>query len=211
MIVLDIESSGVHPEKNGIFQIAALDFNNPENVFLEECRIDNEDEIYEEALKITWKTEEELRDVSKQSQKEMLEKFFSWLSQIKMKNIIAQQPHFDLGFISFKARKYGLISRISYRSFDIHTIAQEKYYKLHKEFIKDMKGNSGMDLRHVMEFCGLEDKRITLYDNKITHEGKPHDAMEDAKIHAECFSRLVLGKNFASDFKDFPVPDYLLS
>ena len=40
MIVVDIETSGLYPEKHGIWQIGALDFYNSQNVFLEEARID---------------------------------------------------------------------------------------------------------------------------------------------------------------------------
>ena len=62
MIVVDIETSGLYPEKHGIWQIGALDFYNSQNVFLEEARIDDEDEISEEALKIIGKTKAELRN-----------------------------------------------------------------------------------------------------------------------------------------------------
>ena len=75
MIVLDIETSGGYPTKYGIWQIGALEFENPENQFLEEARIDDEDKIEEEALKVGGKTKEELRDPNKQSQKELLDNF----------------------------------------------------------------------------------------------------------------------------------------
>ena len=47
MIILDIETSGLRPEENGIWQIGAVDFYNPENIFLDECRIDQEDKVEE--------------------------------------------------------------------------------------------------------------------------------------------------------------------
>ena len=52
MIVLDIETSGLHPSEHGIWQIGAIDFSNPEDTFLEEACIDKEDRVEEPALKI---------------------------------------------------------------------------------------------------------------------------------------------------------------
>ncbi len=66
-IVLDLETSGLEIEKSGIWQIGAIDLNTGEE-FFDECRIDDEDKIMESALKVTGKTEEELRNQEKQSQ-----------------------------------------------------------------------------------------------------------------------------------------------
>ncbi|MEK6915283.1 MAG: 3'-5' exonuclease [Nanoarchaeota archaeon] len=109
MIVVDIETSGnFDPAKHGIWQIGALDFENPTNTFLEEARIDDEDSLTEEALKVTGKTEAQLRDKTKQSQKQLLSNFFEWVSKIKNRVIVAHNTPFDYGFIVLKAKKYGL-------------------------------------------------------------------------------------------------------
>ena len=83
MIILDIETTGIDFNKCGIWQIGALDFYNPENYFLEEARIDDEDLIEEGALKINGKIEQELRDPKKQSQKQLLENFFELINDHK--------------------------------------------------------------------------------------------------------------------------------
>ena len=71
MIVVDTERSGsIDVEKNGIWQIGAIEFENPSNTFFQEARIDDDDIITEEALKIIGKTETDLRNKNKQSQKE---------------------------------------------------------------------------------------------------------------------------------------------
>ena len=58
MIVLDIETTGaLFPDKRGIWQIAAMEFENPKNFFFQEARIDDSDEIDQIALEITGKTE----------------------------------------------------------------------------------------------------------------------------------------------------------
>ncbi len=98
MIVVDIETSGnFDPERNGIWQIGAVDFKNPKNTFLEEARIDDEDNIEEEALKVIGKTREYLRDRNKQSQRQLLENFFKWAENVKNKILVAHNTPFDYG------------------------------------------------------------------------------------------------------------------
>lgn len=209
MIAFDIETSGLYPEKNGVWQIGAVDLDNPQNTFLEESRIDDEDEITEEALKVTGKTEKELRDKKKQSQKEMIEHFFEWVKNVKIKNIISQCPQIiDYPLIAIKVRKYKLELPFHHRTFDLHSIAQARYYQINGKFlIKENK--SDMGLSNVLKFCGLKDERIKLEDGKVVKEGKAHNALEDAKLTAECFSRLIYGKGIFEEYKKFKIPEYL--
>ena len=79
-IVMDIESSGLDKVKCGIWQIGAIDLNDNEE-FLEESRIDDEDFVEEDALKVIGKTEEELRDKNKQSQEKLIMNFFDWIKK----------------------------------------------------------------------------------------------------------------------------------
>ncbi len=212
MIVLDIECSGIYPEKHGIWQIGALDLDNPSNYFLEECRIDDDDEVFSPALDVIDKTEEQLRDKTKQSQKEILESLFKWCEKIKNKNCICQNPVFDLGFIMEKARKHKLDSNLPCRSFDLHAIAGLRHYQLNNKFlISEKTNNSDMNLTNILKFCGLEDTRrsVDVKTRKVLREGTMHNALEDAKLTAECFSRLVYGKELLLNFKCQPLPEYL--
>lgn len=182
MIVLNIETSGVEKVKCGIWQIGAIDLGTNE-IFFEEGRIDDEDKIITAGEKTLFellgKTEEELRDKNKQSQKELIEKFFKWVESRKIKNFICQNPQFDVAFLEIRARKYGLKIPFHYRSFDLHSIAQLKYYKKYKKFlIKD--DHSDMGLKNILKMCGKEDNRGA------------HNALEDAKLTAECFNKLLM-------------------
>ena len=123
MIVLDLETSGIYPEKHGIWQIGALDLENPSNVFLEEGRIDDEDVVEEEAVKVHGKNEAYLRNSEKQSQMELIEKLFNWARKVKIITAICQNPQFDLVFIRSKAEKYGINNPFHRRSFDLHSFA----------------------------------------------------------------------------------------
>lgn len=201
MIILDIETSGINWLKCGLWQIGAIDLESGET-FFEESRIDDEDIILDDplspkpVLEVIGKTEEELRDKEKQSQKQLLENFLRWVSARKIKHFVCQNPQFDMGYIWTKARKYGLEINFDYKAFDLHSIAQIKYFDINKQFfIEDNK--SKMSLKRILEFCGIEDKRGV------------HNALEDVKLTAECFNRLVYGKNLLSEFTKFDTPNYL--
>lgn len=212
MIVADIETSGIYPEKHGIWQIGALDFYNPENTFLQEARIDDEDEVAEDALKVIGKTESYLRNKNKQSQKQLLENFFKYCDSIKIKNCLCQNPQFDLGFLTQRARKYSLKPSFHYRAFDLHSLAQLRYSQLNEEFLikkENEKAYSDMGLTSLLKFCGLEDRRMKMKDGKVEKEGTPHNALEDAKLTAECFSRIINSKSLLDEFSQYKVPEYL--
>ena len=202
MIVVDIETSGTNFLKCGIWKIGAIDFENPEQVFLEEARIDDGDKIVnmpenkKTVFEVIGKTEAQLRDKKKQSQKQLLERFFKWCEKSKAKNIMCQNPQFDLAFLQIKAQKYDLKSPIHYRAFDLHSIAQARYLQLKGKFLLE-EGRSDMGLTNILKLCGMKDER------------KVHNALEDAKLTAECFSRILKGKNLLKEYKKFKIPKYL--
>ncbi|MEK6897803.1 MAG: 3'-5' exonuclease [Nanoarchaeota archaeon] len=213
-IVVDLETSGLSMEKCGIWQIGAIDLNTKEE-FLQDSRIDDEDEINENSLKVTGKTEDELRNPKEQSQKEMLEIFFRWIEKRKFRIFLCQNPQFDIGFLWVKADKYNLKRTFQYRAFDTHTIAQIKYFDTYnKFFIKQSKDansyESNMNLSNVLKFCGIPDERIELKGREVVHDGKPHNALEDCKLTAECFYRLMFGENLFPEYSQHEIPEVLI-
>jgi len=203
-IVFDLETSGVSIDKAGIWQIGAVDLNTMEE-FLEEGRIDDDDliintpESRRTVEEVTGKTEAQMRDPEKQSQKELLEKFFMWIQNKPFKNLICQHPQFDIAWLGFRAQKYGLKKPFGYKAFDLHTIAQVKFNDLYEKFsINEEKGKSDMNLGNILKFCGFpEDPRGA------------HNALEDSKLTAECFSRLIYGKNLFPEYAKFEIPEVL--
>ncbi|MBI4116709.1 3'-5' exonuclease [Candidatus Pacearchaeota archaeon] len=212
-IVLDIETSGLDRVKCGIWQIGAIDLNTMEE-FLEESRIDDDDFIEKDALVIIGKTEDELRDEEKISQQELLKNFFKWMAGRAMRNVLCQNPQFDISIIEIRAKKYGLKKPIQHRAFDLHSIAQAMHLKINDEFLirpgKDTDGfESNMNLTNILNFCGLPDKRTQIVDGKIVQKGNAHNALEDCKLTAECFSRLLYGKNMFEEYSKYEVPEEL--
>jgi DNA polymerase III epsilon subunit-like protein len=196
MIVVDIECSGVDLEKCGIWQIGAVEIENPSNTFLEEARVEEDSIFLLDPMtpeKLFGKTEKELRDKGKQSEKQLLENFFKWCSKIDNRLFICQHPQFDHAFLEHKGRKYDLKFPTNYKVFDLHSIAHFKYFELNKEFI--FKGGlSDMGLKRILSFAGMEDTR------------EEHNALEDAKLSAEAFNRIVYGKSLLEEYSKFKIP-----
>ncbi len=195
MIVVDLETSGVDFVKCGIWQIGAIDLHTHEE-FFGECRIDKEDSVEQNALKVIGKTEKYLRFGNKENQKELLGRFFKWCKKSKIKNFMCENPNFDVSFLEIKSKKYNLEFPFHHRAFDLHSIASLKYLEIHGKFsIKDSKSDFG--LSSTIRFCGMKDTR------------KFHNALEDAKLTAECFSRIFFGKGMIREYEKFKIPEYL--
>lgn len=200
MIVIDLETSGVDFVHCGIWQIGAIDFETKEE-YSDECRIDDEDICLDDSsrgkklFEVIGKTEEQLRDKTKQGQKEMLIKFFKWCEKSKMKNFMCENPQFDESFLEIKARKYGLKFPFHYRAFDLHSIAQAKYLAVKGKFAFKEHYTAGLSM--IVPFCGIEDNRGF------------HNALEDAKLAAECLHRVLYGKGFLEEYEKYPIPEYL--
>ena len=133
MIVLDIETSGLDTGKYGIWQIGAIDLDNLENYFLEEARIDDENLVEGGALTVTGKTEKELRNENKQSQKRLILNFIEWAKSSKIKVIVGQNIGWDLNFLQNKCFRYGLYNEfnevLGSKGLDLYALAQLVYLK----------------------------------------------------------------------------------
>ncbi len=213
MIVLDIESSGIDTGKCGIWQIGSIDLNHPENQFLEEARIDEEDSVSQQALEITGKTEEELRDKNKQSQKQLILNYLNWRETCKEKITMGQNIGWDLNFIQNRCMKYDILDKFrkssGQRGMDLQTIAQEKYKETYGKYLLKENGNSDMTLSKVLEFCGIPDQRKQVSKGKVSKEGTSHNALEDCKLEGECYWRLENGKNLFPEYSQFEIPEVL--
>ena len=195
MIVLDIETSGGPAiPKYGIWQIGALDTESNEE-FLEEGRIDDDEEIARESLQIIGKTEKELRDKKKQSQKQLILRFLKWMGTRKNRDIVCLHPQFDVAFLWLKMDKYGLKSNNFgfpdyHRCIDLHTLAQIIYYKKNNRFLMN-NNHSDMGLKNILGMLGIKDERRGRDENGDITEGSPHNGLEDAKLENFCFQKLL--------------------
>ena len=92
------------------------------------------------------------------------------------------------------------------RSIDVHTLAQDRYRKINDVYFIDEKGASKMNMTETLKLCGIPDHRIGLTKDEMVKKGKPHNALEDARLSAECISRLIYGRNLLPEYVKFEIP-----
>ena len=193
MIVIDVETTGIHPEKHAILSIGAIDFNNPENQFYMECKIWEGAEVTDEALNINGFKREEITKDTKKSQKEIIEHFFQWLETCEEHTFAGENPSFDRDFITATARRENIAWNPVYRTIDLHTLG---YIQLLKKGIVPLKNKrTAVKLETILVYLGLPE------------EPKPHNALTGAKMEAEAFSRLIQKKVLLKEFAQYLIPE----
>lgn len=193
MIVLDIEASGVNPEKHSIVSIGAVEFNNPNNQFYDECKVWDGAHIDPEALAVNGFSEEEILDPSKKTEAEIVKAFIAWATDIEGDRTLAgQNVSFDRDFIKHAAERAGLDYPFAVRTIDTHTLA---YMHMVKAGITPPYANhrSALNLDAVLNYCGIPD------------EPEPHNALTGAMSHAEVISRLLYDKKLLPEFETFEI------
>ena len=203
MIIVDVETSGINPEKNSILSIGAVDFSNPENQFYGECCMWEGAEVEEGdgkgvngALDVNGFTREEIYDKTKSSEKQLLEKFFTWVQTCEEQTFAGQNPFFDNEFISSAAKRANLSWWMWDRLIDLHTLGYTHYLK--RGLTPPLRNKkTSVRLDSILAYVGLPE------------EPKPHNGLIGAKVEAEAFSRLLFSKNLLKDFTQYPLPEYL--
>lgn len=193
MIIVDIETTGLNPEKNSIASIGAVDFENPSVQFMEECQIWNGAEIDEAALVVTGDTYESLTDPHKKTEAEVITNFLNWLEGRPDMVIAGQNVFFDTSFIRGAAKRAGVLCDISVRIVDLHSIT---YAHILQRGITPPIFNrkTALSSDKIMEYVG------------IGAEPKPHIALNGALYEAEAFSRLMHNKPLLAQFENSPIP-----
>ncbi len=199
MIVLDIETTGVDPQKHAMIDIAALDFDNPNNIFHYPIRMFPNAKIQQEALDYNGFTVEEINNPKRPPIKQVLSDFLKWWQPIKDRTFAGQNPDFDVDFLKTNLRRCGFKTPISHRKLDQHTLAYFTLFKLKQPIpLEETTRQSKLNSDWIMEFVG------------IPSEPKPHhSALNGVLWEAEAFSRLLNGKNLLPQFSQYPVPNYL--
>ncbi len=193
MIVIDVEASGVSPEKDSLLSVGAVDFANPENRFYEECRIWDGAHIEKEALEINGFSREQITDQKKKTDREVVVAFLVWLEKIEEKTIAGHNPSFDRDFLQATAYRYHINWPLAHRTIDLHSIC---YFDMLKRGVKQpsLHGHSALNLDAVLAYVG------------IPPEPKPHNALTGALVETEAFGRLFYEKPFLEEFFKYPMP-----
>ena len=193
MIVLDVETTGTEPTKHSLVSIGALDFNNPQDQFYAECRIWDGAHVDPVALTVNGFTEAEIRDPAKETEAEIVARFYAWLQNKQNHTIAGQNPSFDLGFVLAAGQRAGLNISLPRRTVDLHTLAY--FHIVHRGLEIPLKNSrTNIDSDYIMAYVG------------IPTEPKPHKALNGAIWEAEAFARIFRDKPFLEQFVQFPVP-----
>lgn len=193
MVIVDVETTGTDPRVHSLLSIGAVDFETGEE-FFEECRAFQGAKVEAEATAVNGISEKEAFSEVKQSDKELVEHFFLWLSKSEDHTIAGQNPHFDTSFIIAAAERYHLNYSIPKRVVDLHSVTwAHMILKGGKPPIASKRSDLNSD--KIMEYVG------------IPAEAHPHIAIGGAKIEAEAFSRLLREKPFYEDqYSKFLIP-----
>lgn len=200
MIVFDIESSGqmLGKHNSSIVSLGAIDFANPDNTFYEECYIREGAEIDDGALKVNGFTREEITDTNKLSEAELIQKFYQWSTNIEERTLAGQVPMNDINILVVASQLYDIPFPFGYRTVDLHTTCYLHAFKNELLFPVEEHKSSNLGLDNILDYVGLQ--------------GRPgaHNALDDAQLTAEAFSRLIDGVSLLPEFAQFPVPEYLV-
>lgn len=189
MIVVDVEASGTEYSKHSIVSIGAVDFDNPENRFYEECRIWERAHIMEGALQVNGFTEAEITDPSKMSEAEIVTRFIEWTYSMADRTLVGQNVSFDRDFLKAAAQRAGVNWDLPYRTLDTHSLCWMHIVKRGLPVpIDPQHKRSMLDLDAILNYCGIEE------------EPHPHNALTGALCHAEVASRLLFNKKLLPEF-----------
>lgn len=195
MIAVDVETSGVSPEKNSILSIGALDLTNPERRFYGECHIWEGASLSDESLAVNGISREEATDTTKKAEAELVREFLEWSQHSANRTLAGQNPSFDRDFLQAAARRAKLSWDFAHRTIDTHTLAYMHIVKAGKEEpIDEQHRRSSLDLDAILNYCGIPD------------EPMPHNALTGALSHAEVISRLLYNKKLLPEFEQFEIP-----
>lgn len=195
MIVLDIEASGTEYHKHSIVSIGALDLDNPENQFYDECRIWDGAHIMDGALAVNGFTEAEITDPVKKTEAEVIKAFMAWTESVTDRTLAGQNVSFDRDFTKAACERAGINYDLAYRTIDTHTLCWMHIVKRDLIPPVDPKHHrSALNLDAVLNYVG------------IPAEPTPHNALTGAMCHAECISRILFDKKLLSEFSEHEIP-----
>ena len=195
MILVDIEASGTNCQKHSIVSIGAVDFDNPENRFYEECKIWDGAHVLDGALEVNGFTQAEITDESKQTEADIVKKFIDWSESFADRTLAGQNISFDRDFMRAGAQRAGLNWNFAYRTIDTHSLCWMHIVKKGNKPPVDVEHKrSNLDLNAVLRYCG------------VPSEPDPHNALTGALCHAEVTSRLLYDKKLLPEFEEHEIP-----
>lgn len=195
MIVLDIEASGTEYDTHSIVSLGALDLDNPTNRLYEECRVWGGAHIMDGALAVNGFTEAEITDASKQTEADLIKKFYVWSGGVADRTLAGQNVSFDRDYVKAASERAHLNYDFAYRTIDSHSLCWMHHVKRGLvPPVDPAHHRSALNLDAVLNYCG------------IPEEPQPHNALTGALSHAEVIFRLLYDKKLLPEFEQYDIP-----
>ncbi len=173
MIVVDVETGGLDPDKNPLLSVGAVDFDKDSNTFYGKCHPFGPCEITAEALEVNGIDIKEWDN--NQSLQKMMESFVKWLKTTRDPSTLAgHNPRFDLDFLYVNALRCGVKLPFSYRTVDLHTLAY-----MHRMKNYPSVSETKMTSENIYKYLDLP------------VEPRPHNALTGAKYETVAFKALL--------------------
>ena len=173
IMYIDLETTGLDPNKHSIIQLAAVYRN---NWFHKKCPHDPNLEIDDNALKINgYRPDAERKGWSwVLNQTEMLKKFMFWLNELRSNDdviLCGCNVGFDYNFLNASIERYKIDADIlRFRVLDVHQIAY---------FFNIIKNKKQMSAYSLYKDMGIEEERI------------PHTAISGVEKAINIFNKLA--------------------
>lgn len=198
MIIIDIETSGIDPDKHGVLSVGAIEFENPDNQFYTESYLSPDLDYEEETAAVHGFNLEQVRDETRESPYILIKSLVDWMQKISDRTPAGVHiASFDLQFLQRLAHREKINWPLGKRSVDLHTLVYGHVQRNQPDLYQPINQRSNINSNFIQRYCG------------ITEVPFPHNALTDAKWEAECFSRLLSGKKLLPEFKNQEIPDYL--
>lgn len=178
MIILDIETGGLDPNRHALLSIGAVDYETGDE-FYGECRAyknypGHQDDLIDDfALGVNGFTREQCHDSSKDFPHALYMRFLHWAVIAKKRDLLIagqQVGAFDIPFLKKIASdpQQAIVPTwpFGYRSVDLHSVAFAKLGK-------------SLSLDGILQAVGLQP------------EPKPHNALNGARLERDAFKRLL--------------------
>lgn len=194
MIALDVETSGLDPLTCSIVSLGAVDTDEPENQFYEECSVWEGAHLSDEALAINGFSREEVTSAERKPEAELIKAFVAWATdRVENRTLVAQNVSFDHDFVRSACQRAGIESPFSKRAIDIHSITW--LHMVHKGVPQPTgKHHSLINLDFALRYVG------------VPEEPRPHNALTGALSHAEVYARIAYNRKLLPDFSTFDIP-----
>jgi len=158
-----------------------------------ECRAFEGAHVEKEALVVAGFNETQIHDSKKKTDREVVEAFLTWMKTCKEWTLAGQNPSFDRDFLQETAHRYHINWPLAHRTIDLHSVAYFRMLRAGEE-IPRKNNHSALNLDAILTRVGLPTR------------AESHNALEDAKLEAEAFSRLLTGKPLLDEYRQFPIP-----